>query len=94
MERVTATFDEATLAEIRRLAGRRGLSRFLQIAARERLARLRLLAVLDELDAAHGAPSATVRAGVDDDARRIFRPRPPRPRRAPPPGSRTRRGAR
>ncbi|MBI4704580.1 MAG: hypothetical protein HY744_26045 [Deltaproteobacteria bacterium] len=73
MERVTATFDEQTVAAMRRVAGRRGLSRFLQSAARERLARLRLLEVVDELDARHGPPSAAVRAAVDADARRVFR---------------------
>jgi hypothetical protein len=45
----------------------------LQIAARERLARLRLLEVMDDLDAKHGAPSEEVRADVAADARRVFR---------------------
>ena len=73
MERVTATFDEETVSAIRRIAGRRGVSAFLQVAARERLARLQLLGLLDELDQKHGAPSAAVRAEVDSEARRIFR---------------------
>lgn len=73
MERITATFDEATLAAIRRVAGPRGVSRFLQAAARERLQRLKLLELLDELDAEHGPPSAAVRAEVARDARRVFR---------------------
>jgi len=72
MERVTASFDEKTLREIRKVAGRRGVSAFLQTAAKERLARLKELALLDELDAAHGAPAAAVRAEVDKKARRIF----------------------
>jgi hypothetical protein len=33
MERVTATMDEETLSRIRRIAGSRGVSRFLAIAA-------------------------------------------------------------
>lgn len=73
MERVTATIDAETLAAIRRIAGPRGVSAFLQAAARERLARLEVLALLDDLDRAHGAPSDEVRAEVDADARRVFR---------------------
>jgi hypothetical protein len=72
MERVTATIDERTLAEIKRVAGPRGVSKFLAAAAKERLARLELLGLLDELDAKHGKPSAMVRAEVARDARRIF----------------------
>jgi hypothetical protein len=73
MERVTATFDEKTISEIRRVAGPRGVSAFLQKAARERLDRLRLLGLLDELDKKHGKPSAAVQAEVDERARRLFR---------------------
>jgi hypothetical protein len=72
MERVTASFDKKTLREIRKVAGRRGVSAFLQTAAKERLARLKELALLDELDAAHGAPAAAVRTEVEKKARRIF----------------------
>jgi hypothetical protein len=75
MERVTASIDERTLAEIRRVAGPRGVSAFLGAAARERLARLELLGLLDQLDAAHGAPSPAIRAEIGRDARRIFRRR-------------------
>jgi hypothetical protein len=72
MERVTATIDERTLAQIKRVAGPRGVSKFLATAAKERLARLELLGLLDELDAKHGKPKAEVRADVARDARRIF----------------------
>jgi hypothetical protein len=72
---VTATIDERTLAQIKRVAGPRGVSKFLAAAAKERLARLELLGLLDELDAKHGKPSAAVRAEVARDARRIFRSR-------------------
>lgn len=75
MERVTATFDEETISAIRRVAGPRGVSAFLQLAARERLARLRLLELVDDLDQRHGAPSEAVRAEVDVEARRAFRRR-------------------
>jgi hypothetical protein len=75
MERVTATIDPETLARIRRVAGRRGVSRFIATAAKEQLARLELLGYLDELDAEHGRPPANLRAEVDRDMRRIFRKR-------------------
>jgi hypothetical protein len=65
MDRVTATFDRKTLKEIRRVAGRRGVSAFLQVAARERLARMKQLALVDELDRKYGAPSEAVKRDVD-----------------------------
>ncbi len=73
MERVTATLDQATLDQIRQVAGPRGVSSFLNQAARERLARLELQGLLEELDAKHGAAPATVRADVARQAKRIFR---------------------
>jgi hypothetical protein len=72
MERITATIDDRTLAQIRRVAGPRGVSKFLALAARERLARLELLGLLDELEAMHGKPSAATRADVAREARRVF----------------------
>ncbi len=73
MERVTATLDEETLAKIRQVAGPRGVSSFLNLAARERLARLEVLGLLDELDAKLGPPSKALLSEVARDARRIFR---------------------
>src|ERR1700691_1595918 len=61
MERVTATLDEETLAKIRHVAGPRGVSSFLNEAARERLARLELRGLLDGLGAQHGAAAAALR---------------------------------
>ena len=75
MERITATFSEETLAKIRRVAGPRGVSSFLNAAARERLARLELRGLLDELDSRHGAAPAAVRTEIARDAHRIFRTR-------------------
>ena len=75
MERVTATIDEQTLAAIRRVAGPRGVSSFLEAAARERLLRLRVLGLLDELDAKYGAPTMATRRRVAKQAERIFRSR-------------------
>lgn len=73
MERVTATLEAETLKRIRRVAGPRGVSGFLSIAARERLARLELLGLLGDLDSKHGPPDPTVVADVARDARRVFR---------------------
>lgn len=75
MERVTATIDGTTLSQIRRVAGPRGVSSFLATAAKERLARLELLGMLDDLDRRFGPPSAAVRREVARDARRIFKRR-------------------
>ena len=61
--------------KIRRVAGPRGVSSFLNEAARERLARLELRGLLDELDTKHGAAPSGVRAEIARDARRIFRRR-------------------
>lgn len=72
MDRVTATLDRQVLAAIRRVAGPRGVSRFLNAAARERLARLEVLGLLDELDAAHGKPGADLRSEIARDGSDIF----------------------
>ncbi len=73
MERITATFDKKTLTAIRRVAGRRGVSRFLQLAAKERLARLEIIALLDGLDEKHGPLSEPLLQEVARDAERVFR---------------------
>ena len=75
MERVTASIDGETLDAIRELAGPRGVSAFLQVAARERVMRLRLLGLLDELDTKYGAPTQKVKRAVAADASRVFRRR-------------------
>jgi hypothetical protein len=75
MERVTATLDKETLAQIRRIAGPRGVSSFLNKAAQERLARIELLGLLDELDAKYGPVPVEVTAEVTRKAKRIFRGR-------------------
>ncbi len=72
MERVTATIDERTLTRIKRVAGPRGVSKFLATAAKERLAKLELLGYLDELDVKFGKPPEKLRREVDRDMRRIF----------------------
>jgi hypothetical protein len=75
MERVTATLDKETLEQIRRVAGPRGVSSFLNRAAQERLARLELLGLLDELDAKHGPVPPEMTAEVARKAKRILRGR-------------------
>jgi hypothetical protein len=72
VERVTATLDPETLAAIKRVAGPRGVSKFLQTAAREHLARLELRGLLDELNAKFGAPSAALRKEVAADMQEVF----------------------
>jgi hypothetical protein len=72
VERVTATIDRDVLAKIRHVAGPRGVSAFLNRAAREHLARLELSGLLDELDAKHGKAPPAVAAEVARDAKRIF----------------------
>lgn len=75
MERITTTLDDEIVRKIRRVAGPRGVSSFLNVAARERLARLELQGLLDDLDAKHGRVPDAVRSEVARDARRIFRRR-------------------
>jgi hypothetical protein len=73
MRRVTAVLKTETLKKIRAVAGPRGVSKFLSLAASERLARLELLGLLNELDTKHGPPDRAVAAQVARDAKRIFR---------------------
>lgn len=72
MERITTTIEDHTLAAIREIAGPRGVSAFLQAAAEERLARLQILGLLDDLEAQHGAAPASVRRAIAEDAGRVF----------------------
>jgi hypothetical protein len=74
MERITATFDKKTAAAIRRVAGKRGVSAFLQEAAREHLARLEILELLDDLNARYGAPTPEERAAVERELDALFGP--------------------
>ena len=61
MERVTASIDSETLNANGEIAGPRGVSAFLQTAARERLARLGLLGLLDEASKIRAARRASLR---------------------------------
>ena len=66
------TIPKATLAKIKRAAGRRGVSMFLTEAAKAHLARTELQRWFAEMDAKHGkAPPSLVRK-IDRDMRKIF----------------------
>lgn len=74
MVRHTGTYDAELLGEIRAEVGPRGVSAFLNEAARERLAGIRLRRLLDEMDETRGPVPAELMAEVADDAERIFGP--------------------
>jgi hypothetical protein len=73
MERITASFDKDTLAAIRKVAGPRGVSAFLQSAARARLVHLKLVETLNDLDDQYGAPDPALQREIAADAKRIFK---------------------
>jgi len=72
MKRHTGTFDSNLLDEIRREVGPGRVSRFLNDAAKERLARIRLLRALDELDEKYGEPTPEEIAQVEAEALQAF----------------------
>lgn len=74
---MTITIDKATLARIRRVAGSRGVSKFIADAARERAGRNELFEYFDELDDKYGPVPLKVYAAVDRDMRKIFGMPPP-----------------
>jgi hypothetical protein len=71
--KMSATLDEGLLEEVRVKVGPRRVSAFVNSAVQEKLQRLRVLELLDALDAKHGAPSAKERAAAEAALRRIFR---------------------
>jgi hypothetical protein len=72
MERITVTIPKATLAKIKRAAGRRGVSKFLTEAAKAHLARNELQRWFDEMDAKYGKAPASLVRRIDRDGRKIF----------------------
>ena len=66
MERITATIPRKTLDDIKRVAGPRGVSRF-------------LAAWFDEMDAKYGKPSPKLVRKIDREMRAIFGDLPRRP---------------
>lgn len=64
IEKVSASLDTDLMAEVRAMVGPRGVSAFLNQAAREKLQHHRILALLDELDDQHGAPSPQAQAAA------------------------------
>ena len=72
VERITITIDKRTLAAIKRVAGPRGVSGFLTKCAKERLANLDLISLLDEWDEKYGKPDPKLVREIDRDMRKIF----------------------
>jgi hypothetical protein len=72
MERITVTIPKKTLDGIKRVAGPRGVSKFLTQAANDRLAYTDLLTLLDEYDEKYGKPSPKLVREIDRDMRKIF----------------------
>lgn len=66
------TIPKRTLNDIKRVAGPRGVSRFLAEAAKAKLAREDLYAWFDEMDARYGKPSPKLVREIDRDMRKIF----------------------
>ena len=71
MERITISIPKKTLNAIKRLAGPRGVSKFLVEAAEERLGYDELLAILDELDEKYGRATPEERERIWADMRKI-----------------------
>ena len=71
-ERVTATIDAEIMGRIRRIVGARGVSKFLEEAARDKLANEDLLTLLDELDAKYGKPTKAQVLRIDREMRKFF----------------------
>lgn len=72
MERITISMPKNTLAAIKRVAGPRGVSKFLTDAANKELGYTRLTALLDELDEKYGRPTPAQREAIYADMRKIF----------------------
>ena len=62
IEKVSASLDTDLMKEVRAMVGPRGVSAFLNQAAREKLQHQRILALLDEMDDEHGPPSPEAQA--------------------------------
>jgi hypothetical protein len=71
-QKVSATLDDDIVDEIRKTVGPRGFSRFLSEAARDRLQRMRILALLDEMDAKQGPPDARARKLAEKRIARVL----------------------
>ena len=85
VERITISIDKKTLKRIKALAGARGVSRFLTVAARERLGRMGWQELMVEMEDRWGKPTQPELDEVDRDMRKAFGMAPPtkpwRPRR-------------
>jgi hypothetical protein len=71
VERITITIPKRTLTAIKRVAGPRGVSKFLVDAAERALGYEALLELLDELDEKYGRSTPEQREKIWADMRRI-----------------------
>jgi hypothetical protein len=71
VERITISIDKHTLDWIKKVAGKRGVSKFLADLARKELARADVLEMLDELDEKYGRPTRAQRERIYRDMRRL-----------------------
>jgi hypothetical protein len=72
MERITISLDKKLLAEVKAIAGPRGVSKFMAEAAQEKLGRSEWKQFLAERAAKYGKPSKKLTAAIDRDMRKIF----------------------
>jgi hypothetical protein len=72
MERITISIPKKTLTAIKRIAGPRGVSKFLVEAAEKELGYEAILALLDELDEKYGRSTPEEREKTYADMRKIF----------------------
>jgi hypothetical protein len=70
--KLSMTLDTALVRQIRTRAGERGLSAFVNRAVAERLQRLRILDLLEDIEREHGVPSARSRAKARSALAHIF----------------------
>ena len=64
IQKVSASLDAQLMEEVRAAVGPRGVSAFLNQAAREKLQRQRIIALLDALDDEHGMASKQTNAAA------------------------------
>lgn len=70
--KVSASLEDEVVEEMRRRVGPRGISAFLNAAAREKLQRERILALLDAMDDEHGPVDRAARARATRKLKRVL----------------------
>ena len=79
--KLSVTLERGLVQELRRRVGPRGLSPFVNQAVADKIQRIRILEVLDEIEADSGAPSAEDRKCVAAELERLSRVKTRRKRR-------------